>query len=108
MPGARPNRNRETHLTNRSAWLSLTAALFFFVGLVTFGVTVQKSDSIAIRALSGAPLGVAIGSAVWAGVTRGKLRALRQDVEDSGRVTGGPAVPDSDGSLPLDERPPGA
>ncbi|HET9595575.1 MAG TPA: hypothetical protein VFP65_08335 [Anaeromyxobacteraceae bacterium] len=105
MSRAHPNPDRETHLTHRSAGLSLVAALFFFVGLVTFGVTIQKTEDIAVRAVSGAPLGVAIGSAVWAGVTRSRLRALREGVPAAEGSAGDPAVREPDGSPAAEDRP---
>jgi hypothetical protein len=81
MPGA--GHNPVARLTNRSAWLSLAAALFFFVGLLTFGTAVQKTEDVAVRAASGAPFGVAVGGAMWARATRAKLRALRAEADVS-------------------------
>ena len=82
MTTHKETRNR---LINRSAWLALAASLFFFVGLVTFGATVQKTEDVAVRAASGTPFAVALGSATWAWATRAKLRALapRDDVPDT-------------------------
>jgi hypothetical protein len=105
VPASHPDRDRDVRLTNRSASLSLLAALFFFVGLVTFGVTVQKTEDFAVRAVSGAPLVAAVGSAMWAGVTRSQLRALRDDGVARHGAAGELAVPDSDGPLPPNERP---
>jgi hypothetical protein len=74
-------RNR---LIRRSAWLSLAASLCFFVGLLTFGTTVQKTEDAAIQAASGTPFAAALGSAIWALATRAKLRALapRDEVQE--------------------------
>jgi hypothetical protein len=96
-------RDEETRnrLIHRSAWLSLGASLFFFVGLLTFGTTVQNTEDAAIRAASGTPFAAALGSAAWAWATRAKLRALprRDHVPD---IAGGPSdeqgAPESDGS----------
>jgi hypothetical protein len=93
-PAAKQHDQR-TQLTNRSAWLSLAAALFFFVGLLTFGTTVQKTEDLAVRAASGAPFAVAFGSAMWARSNRAKLRALvRRDDSAAEMTGGGPAVTD--------------
>ncbi|MFL5273199.1 MAG: hypothetical protein ACJ79R_02975 [Anaeromyxobacteraceae bacterium] len=70
------NEQTNNRLIHRSAWLSLAASLFFFVGLLTFGTTMQKTEDVAIRAASGIPFAAALGSATWAWATRAKLRAL--------------------------------
>jgi hypothetical protein len=81
MKAHEETRNRLIH---RSAWLSLAASLFFFVGLLTFGITVQKTEDAAIRAASGTPFAAALGSAIWASATRSKLGALarRDEVQE--------------------------
>ena len=90
-------------LTNRSAWLSLTAALFFFVGLLTFGTAVQKTEDIALRAASGTPFVVAVGGVMWARMTRAKLRALRRDADLTHPTPASVAVSDANGLPGRDE-----
>jgi hypothetical protein len=46
------NEEARNQLIHRSGWLSLAASLFFFVGLLTFGTTVQETEDLAIRAAS--------------------------------------------------------
>jgi hypothetical protein len=89
-------------LIHRSAWLSLAASLFFFVGLLTFGTTVQKTEDLAVRAAAGTPFAAALGSATWAWATRAKLRALARR-DDAREMPGGHAdeqgvAPASDGA----------
>jgi hypothetical protein len=73
------NRDLRTRLRTRCGLLSLAASLFFLVGLVTVGTSVEKTEDAALRAASWTPFAIALGSAIYARVTRAKLSALRPD-----------------------------
>ena len=83
------------HLTNRSAWLSVAAAVFLFVGVLTFGATVQKTEDMVVRAAAGAPFAIALGGAMWARATRARLRALLRRGDAPEGASGQPAIADA-------------
>jgi hypothetical protein len=76
MPTSNGPHDARTQLRNRAAALSLGAALFFFVGLLTFGTAVQATEDLALRAASGAPFALAVGGVAGARACRARLSRL--------------------------------